>query len=261
MPPSNTAVQLTYQVCPIILTGGIATQSPGGLIPMLSLLLGAGFNSLGLPFDIGDLDDAFGAFNVLAGGTLISQTIAKYPFANQNVAANATIVEPLTLSLIMDAPMRTPQAFAYKQMMMTGLQQTLANHNNGGGTYTVMTPAFMYQNLILVSLTDNSRSNNSLPQNAWRFDFEKPLIALEDLQGAQNLLMSKASGGLVTDGNQSGPQPGLMGPQPALIQDPNTQLGGNLTSLSGATAQGVAGTYMNYPAIANAASFPFTNIP
>jgi len=29
--------QLRYQVCPIILTGGVAQQIPGGMLPMLSL--------------------------------------------------------------------------------------------------------------------------------------------------------------------------------------------------------------------------------
>src|SRR6516165_2241781 len=140
MPASNIPAQLTYQVCPIILTGGIASQIPGALLPLLSLFTGVGVNNLGLPFDIGDLDDAFGAFNVMPGGTLQSQQIAKYPFANQWVAANATIREPLTLSIIMDAPMRGPNAWAMKQMIMTALKATPDNHNNAGGTYAVLTP-------------------------------------------------------------------------------------------------------------------------
>src|SRR3974390_3001190 len=189
MPSQNVPAQLSYQVCPIILTGGAAAQIPGGMLPILSLFAGGGVNTLGLPFDITDLDDAFGAFNVLSSGLLVSQTVAKYPFANQWVAANATIREPLTLSVIMDAPMRGPNAWGQKHMVMTALKQTLDRHNNLGGTYTIMTPAFMYDSMIMTNVTDNSRTNNSLPQNAWRFDFERPLVALADLYGAQNQLM------------------------------------------------------------------------
>jgi hypothetical protein len=204
MPPVSPSIELSYQVCPIILSGGSAAQVPGGLLPIIQLF---GGNPAALP-NPNDLDNAFAAFNVLPGGTLVQQTIAKYPFANQFVAANATIREPLTISVIMDIPMRGAKAFVNKQMLMTALKATLDNHNAAGGTYTVMTPAYMYTDLILTSLTDNSRGNNSLPQNAFRFDFEKPLVTLADLQGAQNSLMSKITNGLPTSGAQTGVQPG-----------------------------------------------------
>lgn len=251
--------QISYQVCPIILTGGVASQIPGGMLPMMSLFVTGETNSLGLPFDIGDLDDAFGAFNVLPGGTLISQTIGKYPFANQSVAANAVIREPLTLSLIMDAPMRGPFAWDIKQMIMTALKATLENHNDNGGTYTVATPAYMYDNLIMTSLTDNSRGNNSLPQNAWRFDFERPLVALAELQGAQNQLMQKISNGTPTPGNISGPSPGLQSGQSPLTQ--TIKASGGLTAgspavLTTAPTEGV----FNFPAIVNASNFPYAGI-
>jgi hypothetical protein len=261
MPPPSTYVQLTYQVCPIILTGGVAAQIPGAALPILSLFSGSGTNSLGLPFDIGDLDDAFGAFNVLPGGTLVSQQVAKYPFANQWVAANATIREPLTLSIIMDAPMRGPNAWAMKQMIMTALKATLDNHNNAGGTYAVLTPAYLYTDLIMTALTDNSRSGSSaLPQNAWRFDFEKPLVALADLQGAQNQLMSKITNGAVTDGGLTGVQVGSMQPQAPLQLVPTaTGMGVGLTTGS-PDVWNTAQSTMNYPAIPSAANFPFSGI-
>jgi hypothetical protein len=251
--------QLSYQVCPIILTGGIAGQIPGGMLPMLSLLVTGETNSLGLPFDIGDLDNAFGAFNVLPGGTLISQTIGKYPFANQSVAANAVIREPLTLSLIMDAPMRGPFAWDIKQMVFSALKATLDQHNVDGGTYTVATPAYMYDNLVMVSLTDNSRGNNSLPQNAWRFDFERPLVALAELQGAQNQLMQKISNGLPTDGNVGGIDPGLMSgqsPQASTIKTVGGLTAGTPPVVSSRPTQGV----INIPALVSPSNFSFAGI-
>jgi hypothetical protein len=259
MPPVNTYAQLTFQVCPIVLTGGSASQVPGGILPLISLFMGGGVNSLGLPFDIGDLDDAFGAFNVLPGGTLVNQQIAKYPFANQSVAANATIREPLTISVIMDAPMRGPNAWALKMMLFTNLKGTLDNHNNLGGTYTIITPAYMYTDLIMTTLTDNSRGNNSLPQNAWRFDFEKPLVALADLEGAQNQLMSKITGGVTTNGSQTGLQVGSTTGQSPLLFDANAGLGANITSTS-PTVLDTATSYMNFPAIPNMSTNPFTGI-
>jgi hypothetical protein len=258
MPSSNTAQQLSFQICPIILSGGAATQTSSGMIPIATLFSsGDGSNSLGLPFNINDLDDAFGAFNVLPGGTLVSQQIAKYPFANQFVAANATIREPLTISLIMDAPMRGNTPWAHKSATFSALKATLDNHNNLGGTYIVYTPAYMYTDLIMTSMTDNSRSNNSLPQNAWRFDFEKPLVALADLQGAQNQLMSKISNGNPTDGSQTGPQVGTINPQSNLLVNPNTGLGGTIaTSFSNLMQTSL--NIMNFPATPNAANFPFS---
>jgi hypothetical protein len=267
MPSSNTAIQLSYQVCPIVLQGGVSAQVPGGMMPILNVFgaqVGAGggggnVNALGLPFDLTDLDDAFGAFNVLPGGTLVNQQIAKYPFANQSVAANATIREPLTISVIMDAPMRGRNAWQVKNTIMSALKATLDRHNNLGGTYTVVTPAYMYTDLIMVSLTDNSRGSNSLPQNAWRFDFEKPLVALADLQGAQNQLMQKITNGTPTDAHQSGPQVGTTTSLPQLQPSPVVGLlpggfTGNPSVLS--TTQ----TFMNFPAIANSAQFPFAAI-
>jgi hypothetical protein len=211
MAASNSLIQLQYQVCPIFLTGGIASSISGSILPLLTLTNSqSGANLAGnlLPFDITNLDDAFATFTVLAGGTLVVQQVARYPFANQAVAANATIREPLAISVIMDTPMRTPDAWVRKQSVMTSLKQTLDNHNNAGGMYTVMTPAFMYDGLIMTALTDTPRSgSNPIPQNAWKFDFEKPLVTLSDATAAQNLLTSKITNGTPTNGQPGGPQP------------------------------------------------------
>jgi len=257
----NSQIQLAYQVCPIILTGGIAGQMNGGMLPILSLLYPAGTGQE-LPFDIGGingLDDAFGAFNVLPGGTLVSQTIGKYPMANQWVAANAVIRDPLTISVIMDSPMRGPNAWFIKQSVFTSLQNTLSQHNNLGGMYTVMTPAFAYENLVMLSLTDNSRGRNSLPQDAWRFDFEQPLVTTQDAQGAQNFLTTKLTNQTPTDGKLTGPDPGEISAQP---QQTGTVV------LSGYTIGGNPRLLLNrsdivtsdYPAMPPPGAFPFRGI-
>src|SRR5215469_8719294 len=165
MPSSNTGAQLSYQVCPIILTGGVAANIPGSMLPIFSLLntIVTSAGGLPLPFNPDDLDNAFASFNVLPGGNLVLQEIGKYPYANQYVAANAVIRQPLTLSVIMDTPMRSTSPWSLKQAVFSALKAALDSHNNVGGTYTIMTPAYMYDNMVMISLTDNSRSNNSLP--------------------------------------------------------------------------------------------------
>jgi hypothetical protein len=253
MPSQNQQIQLTYQVCPIILTGGAAAQIAGGMMPLLSITnAGGGVNLAGtiLPFDIGDLDEAFATFTVLSGGTLVSQQVAKYPFANQSVAANATIREPLTLSVIMDTPMRGPNAWALKHSTMTALKTALDNHNNAGGLYTVQTPAFMYDNLILTSLTDTPRAGGSspLPQNAWKFDFEKPLVTLDDAAAVQNQLTSKMSAGTPTDGSQSGPQTATPGANVPTSVDPKISLSTN--TFPGAAYGGGAVAPSSFPGAA-----------
>jgi hypothetical protein len=265
MPPSDTQIQLSFQVCPIILSGGIVAQIPGALLPMTKIFdpnLYA-FNNLALPYPIYDLDDAFGSFNVLPGGTLVSQSIGKYPFANQSVAANAVIREPLTLSLIMDAPMRGPKAFAIKHMIMHCLKATLEAHNNAGGVYVIATPAFMYDNMVMISLTDNSRGTNSLPQNAWRFDFEKPLVALADLDVAYNEMMAKIANNLPTSANLTGIQVGSPAAQsPLALFGPGTPqpggviAGGTPTPLAASFKEAIA----NYHAMAPLAGFSTAGI-
>jgi hypothetical protein len=231
-----SAYKVRYQIAPIILTGGIAQNVPGGMISMLAgsnpnLILptlyseGAQRNLLDALNPSGQIigtqgdpstspgfsnfDDAFGAFNVLAGGTLCVQTVPKYPLADMTLAANAIVREPLTLSLIWDTPMRGANAWDTKLTVMQALKMMLDQHNNAGGLYAVMTPAFFYENLILTALTDNSRGGNSLPQNAWRFDFERPMVVnTTDLTtigyGAQNIALQKMTAGLPASGTLYG---------------------------------------------------------
>ncbi len=220
--------KLSYQVSPIFLTGAPVSNVPSGIVPFLSIVnpgafpvtaneaysyastygvAGADLSMVAL--DQNALDNAFGAFNVLSGGSLIQQTVAKYPFANQSYAANAILRDPLHVSLIWDTPMRGPNAWSQKLTVMQAVKQRLDSHNNLGGTYIVVTPAYVYDNLVMLSLTDASRGSSNLPQNAWRFDFERPLVTLQDLKAAQGALMSKLTNGVLTDGAWSGPAAGL----------------------------------------------------
>jgi hypothetical protein len=140
---------------------------------------------------------------------------------------------------------------------MTALKVTLDEHHNLGGTYTIATPAFLYQNMIMTSLTDNSRGNNSLPQNAWRFDFEKPLVALDDFQAAYGQFIQKIENGLFTTGSVTGPQPGNL---VANSTGSPTILGvmskGNPPPIFG----NYPATILSYPAFAPSPGLPYAGI-
>jgi hypothetical protein len=239
MPTPLSLAKLTYQIAPIFLTGGIATGIPGSIMPMLSFTNApVGLNLAGniLPVDIKDLDEAFGAFTVLPSGTLVSQQVAKFPFANQFTAANATIREPLGVQVLMEAPMRGPNAWANKFAIMNALKATLDIHNNLGGTYTILTPAFMYTEMIMTELVDASRATNSLPQNAWKFVFERPLVALEELKAiyySYNLLMRKLANAVPATPVVTGVQVGSPSAQSPLLQPNLTPMVGGMITASG----------------------------
>jgi hypothetical protein len=230
-----TAWKAYYQVCPIYLTGGIAGSGSGNTVSLIQLLTAASVvpvvgigpqqptnlgGALGpqQPQTVVSLDDAFGAFNVLPGGTLLVYTVPKYPLADQTMAANATVREPLTLSLVWETPMRGANAFTIKAQTMIQLKGLLDNHCNAGGMFTVFTPSYFYSNLILTALTDTSRAGNPLPQNAWRWDFERPqVVTLDEGQGVQSQLLQKVTGGIPTTGALTGASPGAIGTVPTQV--------------------------------------------
>lgn len=204
--PGLIAWKLSFQISPIVLTGGIAGQIPGAMLPIIALTEAAdfvtGLLSGGSPDD--DLDQYFAHYYPAAGGKLITNMIGKYPFANNQTAANAVIVNPNTVSLIMECPAKGESAYALKFATFTALQYALSNHVNSGGLFTVMTPAFPYTNGILIGLTDVSNTGPRQPQSRWQWDFEFPLLNQSQAQAAQNSMMSKLSSGLPSTGATSG---------------------------------------------------------
>ena len=218
---SNPAAQgfsLAFELSPIILTGGVAANSVGGAIPIISLLESDSYATLLSGGGLITTDNAFAVFMPLPGSSLINNTIGMYPFANQQTAANAIITQPLGISLKMICPARQPGDYGGANLaILTALQATLAQHNILGGTYTVVTPAFVWTDTIMTGLRDISGGETKQVQYAWQFDFIKPLVTLADAQQAQNNLMSTISGGANVPG-----QPAWSGPStsPTSIQAP-----------------------------------------
>ena len=199
--PGLAAFKLSFQLAPIILTGGVASAIPGGMLPLLSITEALSFtDGLLSGGDDLDLDDFFANFHPVPGATMIDQEIGKYPFANQAVAANAVIRQPLVISMRMICPAAGDAGYAVKAATMLALQSVLASHNGSGGTYTIATPSYFYTNCVMRRMVDVSRTDDLQAQNTWQLDFEQPLLTLQDAQQAQNNLMSQISSGTPISG-------------------------------------------------------------
>ena len=175
---------LAFQISPIILQGGIASNSQGELAPIVHY-------TGGLPASD---DEVFARYLPMPGSTLISQSIGMYPFANQAVAANATIEQPLTLSMTMIAPVNRAGGYLTKLTLFSALQRSLAQHNAAGGMYIVATPAYVYENLLMTAMTDISTGDKQ-KQIEWQIDFIQPLLTLQAAAAAQNGLIRKITSG------------------------------------------------------------------
>ena len=234
-----------YQISPILLTGGLAASignsvssaigggvgnaigsAIGGALPLITFTEGVSL--------IGNLlagsgpTQAFANFTVIPSGKLISQQIGHYPFANQSVAANAVIAEPLTVAVRMDCPAADAGTYVAKLAVLTALQAALTSHNASGGLYTILTPSFIYANCIMTSLTDISGAGSNQVQYQWLFEFEQPLVTIQAATQAYNSLMNKVASGTQVTGTPAWTSPANAGPAA-----PVTGAGGSGSALAG----------------------------
>lgn len=201
----SSAYKLGFQISPIILTGGVAANIPGGMLPIVSITEAANFvTGLLSGGTEASLDNFFAQFQPAPGMTLVENAIGHYPFANQAVAANAIIAQPLRLSMLMICPVQTEGGYIAKLATMSALKAVLAQHNAAGGLYTIATLSGIVPNGILLSLKDVSGGDTKQVQHTWQWDFEFPLVTQQQANDAQNTLMSKLTNGLPTDGSLSG---------------------------------------------------------
>lgn len=202
----RTIFRLGYEISPVILTNGIAKLIPGGMLPIVALTEATGLiagllqgNGLDTATNI---DQYFAHWMPLAGSTLIRNEIGSYPFANQIIAANAIIKQPNNISMLMVCPAQRTGGYATKLATVSALKKTLDYHHQSGGTYTVVTPSYIYTGCILSAMTDATGGESNQVQTAWRFDFVQPLITLEDA-GLFSAFMQSLEGGLPIIGNPS----------------------------------------------------------
>lgn len=189
--------KLGFEVSPVILCNGIAQSIPGGMLPIVALTQSESFVTglLGGAFNLTDLDKYFCHWKPVQGGTMVDYDIAKYPFANQTVAANALLAQPLRIALMMDAPVNENTGAMTKFVTLSALQAVLQAHANLGGTYIVATPALFYSGCILRTVKDMTSFNEAVPQRSWLWDFEQPLVSETGAEQAVNSFLSKIDGG------------------------------------------------------------------
>jgi len=207
---------LAFQVSPIILNGGIAANAQGGLLPIISIMPGLQQGG----------QANWPRFLTLPGSTLINNQVATYPFANQVTAANAIIPQPLTVSLLMIAPVNSVGGYTQKLSMFTGMQNALYLHNNNGGSYFIATPAFVYGPVLLTGISDvtDNGQNNPQVQIKWQWDFVQPILTSQSADLAQNNITTA-----MTAGTQLPTQPTINSANQATY---NPTLSGVLAALS-----------------------------
>lgn len=207
MPVSSGLVQyaLSYGVSPVYLSGGIAGNLGGGMLPLINLLQAQAFpNVTGPGAFTFSYDDAFAQFIPMPGASLIANQVGEYPFANQATAANAIITQPLNISLQMICPARQPGDAFNKAMVIGALVAALNQHILSGGLFAVATPAYFYDNCVMTGMRDISGGESKQPQWRWQLDFRQPLVTQQQAQTVHNALMSKLASGAQVTPNANG---------------------------------------------------------
>jgi hypothetical protein len=224
MAVGRAAWQTIFQISPIFLQGGIVPGwIPGGMLPIIlaTEVLAFPFGTLTsaatalasaatfLSANAGrsfNLDNSFAHFTPGAGAVVVNQQIATYPFANQSVAANSVITQPMQISFTMTCPARGPVSYWLKLPKMMALIDTLRRHNAKGGMYALVTPSFVYFDCLMQTMRDASGSQTKQVQNVWTLDFQKPLLTVEDATAAEqglNTILDKITGGQRINGMPS----------------------------------------------------------
>jgi hypothetical protein len=199
-PSAAVAYQLAFECSPIILTGGVA-QFLGGMLPIIAITESLNFfdGLLGGSADTG-LENFFAHFEPAPGASLLVNEYGRYPFANQSVAANAVIGQPLKVSMKMTAKIN---GMFGRLAIMSALQKTIELHSNLGGTYTVVTPSYIYTNCLLNNLVCVS-DVGSKSQVIWQWDFEQPLLTEQCAAVAYNGMMGNIANAVPSTGALSG---------------------------------------------------------
>ncbi|OMQ26910.1 hypothetical protein [Serratia oryzae] len=199
----ESAFALSFQKTPILLVDGIARYVPGGVLPIAVFTEGLSIVNGLLDGANLNVDTLTTNFEPAAGGTLIVNDIATYPFLNQATAANAVVKRPNRITLNMTRPATTTNGgYLAKPVMFTALKLALDNHTDLGGTYTVLTPSFIYTGCLLRSMVDLTGFSDQVKQvqYKWAFEFEQPLLYESQLNATLGNLMSKFEDGIPSPG-------------------------------------------------------------
>ena len=193
----NSVYKLAFEKSPIFLVDGIASFIPGEVLPLIAITQAIDFQ-LGVlngKIDL-NLDDFFATFYPLPGATLHNNQIGTYPFANQKTAANAIIAQPLNISMRMNCTPRLKGAMVTRTLTATALKVALDYHNFNGGSYTVLTPSFMYTGCIMTGMKDITTGESKHQQTDWQMDFVQPLISISEASEKMGELFNRLDKGI-----------------------------------------------------------------
>jgi hypothetical protein len=225
-PPANMSrYDLAFQVCPIMLVGGIAQNATGGLLPIIALYgqLDALTNGT-----ITDPNEFFARYVPLPGSTLVDFQVSTQPFANQQIASNAQIQNPLALSMLMICPVNQQGGYLTKLPTISAMQASLLSHIAAGGWFSIATPGFVYDNLLMTAMRDTTPPDSLQKQVEWTLDFFAPIITQQQATAAQAQLVQA-----ISSGSQVPNPPTWSGPVSAAPQNA-TGLTGALQTFGGA---------------------------
>ena len=190
---AKTIFSGAFEIAPIWLVGGLVGYAPLNF-PAINLSdpLNSGF---------------FAHFKPLAGSTLAQWDIATYPMANFATAANAVVQKPLNVSMAMICPAQNNGGYLQKTAILTAMQFLIQNHISNGGTFTILTPAFVYANCLLTVIRDITPPSDKQVQYVYQWDFTQPLITTSQAQSVLGTLMNKVENGFKTTSTWGAPAP------------------------------------------------------
>jgi hypothetical protein len=244
MPISSggAAFSMAFEISPIYLTRGLAGNIPGATVPLISYTeTNISFTDPLSGVQGQSLDDYFAHFIPVPGSTLENNAVGQYPLANQSVAANAVIFEPLSISLVMICPANKPGGYRNRAAVLTSLKNTLRAHNLAGGTYTIATPAYLYVDCVMLRMTDASSGETRQAQYRYQLDFYQPLVTEEAVRQSYNNLMAKIGSQtqIGTDANGNANWSGVQntvgnpssGAAPSIVPDDPNQSGNGVCAI------------------------------
>lgn len=194
----QSAFKLAFEISPIILVDGIANHVPGGALPIAVFTEGLSLVNGQLISD-SDITNFTTRFYPMAGTSLIAQEIGTYPFYDMATAANSVVKVPNRITMQMIRPANAENApYPEKIATFTALKAALDYHNAHGGSYTIMTPAFIYTDCLMRSMIDTSgfSDENKQVQHTWSLEFEQPLLRLTQLEQVMGNMMKKFNEGM-----------------------------------------------------------------